>query len=278
MEERHGDGVAVSAPEIVKLLAHRYSDRSRYVTATEVADPSGRRHVDFVAACCWASDAYMIHAFELKVSKADMRRELSDPSKHNVFFDEIDTYSLVAPGDVLDDMEIIPRKWGVYSVVRNADGGLALKTVRKPLALHDEHVSERKIGRVFFAGLARAVSIRSAGMASALADAMSAREKVREDVEREIAGGAKVVPAWEWERVSALADKARRLGIASWAFSDDEMLRLRDAKHVVDCGVRVMHELTRVKSIINEAISSARYLFAGRNGACGAAEEAGSEV
>lgn len=106
----------IKAWEIVKLLAEKYNEPSHYACATEVANGTGgyaRRWIDFVAVDCWPSSGLNIMGFEIKISKSDFRRELTDPSKHNIFFDEIDNYSIVAPDYVLDDQRIIPPKWGI---------------------------------------------------------------------------------------------------------------------------------------------------------------------
>ncbi|MEG1246968.1 hypothetical protein [Gordonibacter sp.] len=125
----------ITATEIVRLLRSRYEDGRQFATATEVSDTtgSGTRRLDFVAVNCYASKGFAIEGIEVKVSKADLRRELQDASKHNIFFDFLDYYSLACPADILD-MSLIPPKWGVYVV--KEDG--RLHTKRLPLALHDE--------------------------------------------------------------------------------------------------------------------------------------------
>ena len=107
---------------------------------------------------CYKSNRYSIEGIEIKVSKADLRRELQDSSKHNVFFPNLDYYSLAAPEDIID-MDIIPPKWGVYAVKQFPSGELHLYTKRKPLSLHDE--VRPSIDRPFAASLIRALSCQS---------------------------------------------------------------------------------------------------------------------
>ena len=102
---------------------------------------------------CWKSNFYKIEVVEIKVSKSDLRRELAEPEKHNVMFDDIDYYSLAAPDKIID-MSIIPPKWGVYAVV---DGKLVTK--RKPLALHDE--PRTTLPRAFAASFMRAAAAQN---------------------------------------------------------------------------------------------------------------------
>lgn len=145
--------VKVDTKYIYKLLLDKYNDPNQYACAGEVSNSTGyaaSRRLDFVVADCWPSHGYQIHGFEIKVSKSDLRRELMEPAKHNIFFDHIDTYTLVAPVDIVD-MDIIPAKWGVLVV---KDGKLVTK--RRPIPLHDE--STATINRGFAFSLIRAIN------------------------------------------------------------------------------------------------------------------------
>lgn len=144
------DSKKITADDIYRLLAQKYSSTREWAIAGEVQRTTGwsDRRYDFVAMNCFASNGYRIEVVEIKVSKPDLRRELEEPEKHNVVFENIDYYSLAAPADIID-MAIIPPKWGVYAV---KDGKLITK--RKPLALHDE--ADRRIKRSFAASFLRA--------------------------------------------------------------------------------------------------------------------------
>lgn len=149
------------ASDIYSLLLKRFGDARQWLCAGEVGDKTGfqTRRLDFVAVNCYESQGFGIHAFEVKISKSDLRRELTDPSKHNIFFDDIDTYSIVAPDYVLDAeyCALIPKNWGIYKAFA-AEGENAentLKVVRKPINLHDE--KNRTIRRAFAFGLIRAL-------------------------------------------------------------------------------------------------------------------------
>ena len=140
----------ITADDIYGLLAEKYSSSREWAIAGEVQRTTGwsDRRYDFVAMNCFASNRYRIEVVEIKISKPDLRRELEEPEKHNVIFEDIDYYSLAAPAEIID-MSIIPPKWGVYAV---KDGKLITK--RKPLALHDEE--DRRIKRGFVASFLRA--------------------------------------------------------------------------------------------------------------------------
>lgn len=154
--------VQITAADIRALLRERYSDHRQYVCAEEVGNATGlehRRRMDFVAVNAYRSNGYSIEGIEIKVSKSDLRRELQDSSKHNIFFSSIDYYSLAAPEDIID-MKIIPPKWGVYAVKVLPDGSLRMYARRNPLSLHDERSPD--IARPFFASLLRAISSQTA--------------------------------------------------------------------------------------------------------------------
>ena len=147
------------AGDIYALLYKRHSDTREWLCAREVSDQTGwsHRRLDFVACNCYASKGFGIHAYEVKISKSDLRNELFDPTKHNIFFDNIDFFSIVAPDYVLDAeyVKLIPRQWGIVKAVAGKDDSEngKLVTFRKPLALHDE--KDYKMSRDFVFSLMR---------------------------------------------------------------------------------------------------------------------------
>ena len=247
----------IKAWEIVKLLAEKYNEPGHYVCATEVSNGTGshaRRWIDFVAVDCWPSSGLNIMGFEIKISKSDFRRELTDPSKHNIFFDEIDNYSIVAPDYVLDDQRIIPPKWGIYHVVRNDDGKLELKTVRKPLALHDEKDADRKIGRSFMASLVRAIDKQGATKARLIEERDKLEAKLRAQIEEKMAHG-RVVADWEYEQFCRYRDICAKLDISSYGgLSDWEVKHFKKAQ-------KIATEIGYVKSKTKALLDSTRYTY-----------------
>lgn len=168
----------ITADDIYALLVKRHSEKpGQYAYAGEVCDQTGwaNRRLDFVAVACWPSDGFKVNAFEIKISKSDLRRELEHPEKHNIFFEDIDTYSLAAP-DYVIDMSVIPKKWGVYAVVME-NGKFVLKCKRKPLALHDDKNGEATMRKKFAVSLIRACMENNASK-------LSMREVLRQEFER----------------------------------------------------------------------------------------------
>lgn len=135
-------------------LRNRFADSRRYAIVEEVGLTTGgaRRRIDMIVIDCYHSNGFRIDGIEIKVSTADLRRELEDPDKHTAFFDKIDYYTLACPKGVAEPlMDVIPKNWGLLIV--NEDG--VAKYKRKPLALED--TTDKTITRGFLASLTRAI-------------------------------------------------------------------------------------------------------------------------
>lgn len=248
----------IKAEDIYCLLANKYSDNRQYACAREVQEKTGwaQRRLDFVAVDCFESNNLEIMAFEVKISKSDFRRELEDPTKHNIFFDEIDKYSIVAPDYVLDDMSIIPPKWGVYHVIRDAEGNLALKTVRKPLALHDEQQRLRPVGRKFFASLFRAANTQSHVRSVIYKEREELEKKIKRDLEVKLTNGGRIVTEYDFEELKRLRDACGRLGIhlGYGGLSEYDAKHFREAKDVAD-------HLHYLRDSLNRAMSNFKSVY-----------------
>ena len=140
--------------EVRNAIRNRFADSRRYAIAEEVGLTTGgsRRRIDMIVIDCYHSNGFRIDGIEIKVSTADLRRELEDPDKHTAFFDKIDYYTLACPKGVAEPlMDVIPKNWGLLIV--NEDG--VAKYKRKPLALED--TTDKTITRGFLASLTRAI-------------------------------------------------------------------------------------------------------------------------
>lgn len=148
----------MNAFQVSSALRKRYSDSRRYAVAEEVGITTGAAHrrIDMIVVDCYYSNGFRIDGFEIKVSTADLRRELADPEKHVAFFDMIDFFTLACPAETVKPvMDIIPKKWGI--IIVNEDGTTRYK--RRPLALRDE-LNNRSVPRGFFASCVRAIQAR----------------------------------------------------------------------------------------------------------------------
>lgn len=147
----------ITSGDIRVLLHEKYADMRRYAYAEEVGNTTGleqHRRLDMVVVDCFKSNGFAFEGIEIKISKSDLRCELQDASKHNVFYPNLDYYSLAAPSSIVD-LDLIPKHWGLYFVDKLEDGSLSMRTYRKPCSLHDKFISECDKG--FIASLLRAM-------------------------------------------------------------------------------------------------------------------------
>ena len=148
----------MKASEVKDLLRDMHSDVSRWVTAEEVPVKTGggSRRLDFVAMECWESRGHALWGFEVKVSKADLGREIRDPSKHTCFFECLDYSSIAAPEEIVD-VNKVPEAWGI-AVVRDNE----IRWRRMPQPLHGDRLLE-EIPKSFVASFARRAVACSGG-------------------------------------------------------------------------------------------------------------------
>ena len=248
----------IKADDIYCLLAQKYQDPRQYACAREVQEKTGwaRRRLDFVAVDCFEGNNLEIMAFEVKTSKSDFRRELEDPTKHNIFFDDIDKYSIVAPDYVLDDMSIIPPKWGVYHVVMNEEGELELKTVRKPLALHDDQQEMRPVGRKFFASLFRAANTQNHYRSLIYKEREELEDKIRSEVEQKLTNGGRVVTTYDLDELKRLRSLCWKLGL-SVSYGDISEWQVKHFRQAFD----VVTHLNNLESHLKTNMDAFRYTY-----------------
>lgn len=172
----------ITARDVRGLLRKRF-DSSRYSVMEEVGNATGSmqtRRLDMVVVSVWPFDGYTIEGIEVKVSKSDLKHELESPQKHNVFFDDIDFFSLAAPREVIT-MSLIPEKWGVYEVYEDGKGVLKLKCKRRPIALSDE--PKKGVSFPFFASIVRNLHAESPGKKIVLDAERRGYERGRRDAD-----------------------------------------------------------------------------------------------
>ena len=128
----------------------------RYIVAEHVGlNPTWpRRIIDAVAVDTWASGGYSLDGYEVKISRSDLRREVLDPSKSGAWDGLIDTFTIVAPFDVLRDWQQLgmPDTWGVLAVY---DLGQT-RMLRQPAGRGGYEACDRTVQRAVLASLMRA--------------------------------------------------------------------------------------------------------------------------
>jgi len=112
-----------------RLSRCRGGNGPEWVYAEHVRSSSGfdvLNTIDALAMHLWRSKHHEVHAFEVKISKADFRRELeNDCAKSHIWRQWVEKFWIVAPADVVP-VEELPDEWGL--LVTHGDG----LRVRKP--------------------------------------------------------------------------------------------------------------------------------------------------
>lgn len=258
----------ITANDILVHLNDMYSDQNQYVCAAEVSPRTGarERRIDFLVMNCYDSEQLKIQGYEIKISKADLKRELEDPDKHAVFFDAIDFYWLIAPKQVLYNIDLIPPKWGVRAVSRDEKGNVSSRTVRKPTCLHDESMCSRKIKKSFMASFCRAISKQSLTKAKLNAQQRELEDEIRKKVESDLANGGRVVPEWMMESLERCKRLVEDLGLNEYS-GESSRERIRKAVDIVSSLERCDISLRDAKYRINEAIGLIKELEDGKESA-----------
>lgn len=84
---------------------------------------NAKRTIDAMALGLWPSRGMELHGYEVKVSRADFRREIADPAKMDAFAHVLDRFWIVAPRGIVPVNEL-PATWGLLEV---ADDGVSIR-------------------------------------------------------------------------------------------------------------------------------------------------------
>ena len=165
----------ITTPMIRDLLRKRYAGLQWFL-AFEVREAAGyqkatHRTADAIAMNVWPSQGHVIHGFEIKVSRADWRKELEDPDKAAAMQALCDYWWLVAPAKVAELSEI-PPTWGFMQAAATR-----LNIVRDAPLLGP--LGTRPMDRSFVAMLVRNRSAEDPEVKEAL-------EKIRRQHEKEL--------------------------------------------------------------------------------------------
>lgn len=104
------------------------------VVLEEVAPHTGwvKRLADVLVLGVWQASGQRLDGYEVKASRADLRKELADLTKHQAVARYCDTWTLVAWDDaVLQDAGTIPDSWGI-TITHEVNGERELLVKRKP--------------------------------------------------------------------------------------------------------------------------------------------------
>lgn len=152
-----------------------------HVVIEEVAPGTGwagaQRWADVLALSVWPSKGLTLDGFEIKASRADLKRELANLTKHQAVARYCDTWTLVAWDEsVLVDG--IPDHWGI-TLTQDGEHARELVVTRKPTPREPEPWP-----RSFVCSLVRNASEQSPGAQYVARAVEHTRERAREEYRR----------------------------------------------------------------------------------------------
>ncbi len=101
--------------ELFSRLYSKYN-RSGYLFFDELSNATGalaNRRADAAVLGIWPSTGYALQGFEIKVSKADLDKEINDVEKWEAIGKYCDRWWLVVSDKSIVDMQRLPAVWGV---------------------------------------------------------------------------------------------------------------------------------------------------------------------
>lgn len=120
----------LNAVDIRKAMMKRWTS-PEWAIMWEVADTTGyaaSRSADAVMMGLWPSRGLELHGVEIKISRADWKREARDPTKAESIAKYCDRWWIHTPVGVVDDLSDLPPAWGLreftgkqWKTIRDAD-------------------------------------------------------------------------------------------------------------------------------------------------------------
>jgi len=105
---------ALTAADIRKALEDKFPENS-HALFFEISNATGHASVgriDALVISLWPSRGLTWSGYEIKVSKSDLRSEIANPQKAEIFAQHLDEWWLITPEELTTGEEI-PEAWGV---------------------------------------------------------------------------------------------------------------------------------------------------------------------
>jgi hypothetical protein len=212
---------AWSAADLREMIRKRYP-APEWVTLFEVANGTGAsqsRWADAVAMNLWPSRGMAVHGFEIKVSRTDWQKELSQPEKANDVARFCDFWWLAAPEAIVKSGEL-PLGWGHLAPENDK-----LKVVANAAQMKPEPLTRHFVGALLRnqSGANEADIERRARVRVAALRAEDER-RIKQEIEHRTYANA--------DAVKFLDELAAELGldtdgVRSWSRNDETMAALR---------------------------------------------------
>ena len=176
-------------------------------------------------------------------ARGDLKHELENPDKHNVFFPHIDTFSLIAPEGIIN-IAVLPPKWGVYAVKEDA----SIKCLRKPIPLHDDADYDKKMDRGFACSLLRKAIECSVDRKLFYADNKKAIEEAKIRLQDELTQGGRIMSKYDYEAYLWMRPLCHRLGY----YSQPDESEFRDRQNEYERCQGILRNTKRLFSALDD--------------------------
>lgn len=212
----------------VRNALRKFYPPAEYAIAFEVANATGanvRRHLDVMVMSLWPSRGLDVTGIEIKVDRADWRREKAQPEKAKTIAQYCDFFCVAAPVGVVPDFEL-PGNWGLLEV---GPAGTVRVNV-KPRRLDPKTIGKHQLAAIWRA----AANSDPEGLRAELA---RERQKLNDEfwsrVEKEVA----TQMAARRDRGNEAAESWRKLvaavGVESnWRLDDEGLIAAVRAVHI----------------------------------------------
>lgn len=183
-----------------------------YAIMWEVGEGTGAmggRYADAVIMSLWPSRGLELHGIEIKVTRADWKREAADPTKAEAIAKYCHRWYIHTPPGVVQDLSELPPAWGL----REWDGR-CWRTIREAALRVPEPITYR-----FLAAMLRRADNAMSRMVKEATEA--AREAAWAAQEKEEANYQRRVEAAVERRTRALAEREAELDAFNKAFGND---------------------------------------------------------
>lgn len=112
--------VSMTAAMVRRILRNKYAPPAFAVfeelrNRTGYAGRERERYLDMLVMSLYPSDGLELTGLEIKVSRADFKKELLDPDKSDAFSRYVDRWYIAAPAELLP-VEELPLNWGLMEV------------------------------------------------------------------------------------------------------------------------------------------------------------------
>ena len=183
-----------------------------YAIMWEVGEGTGAmggRYADAVIMSLWPSRGLELHGIEIKVTRADWKREAADPTKAEAIAKYCHRWYIHTPPGVVQDLSELPPAWGL----REWDGR-CWRTIREAGLRVPEPITYR-----FLAAMMRRADNAMARMVQEAAE--SAREAAQQAIQKEEETYARRVEAAVERRTRSLSAREAELDAFNKAFGND---------------------------------------------------------